>query len=228
MKKREVLSLIVASSLFVANGFVCSPVFAESPVDIEIVEKVDDGEGGYKPWEDITNAMPGMTYSAIPQIRNIGEMEARIMVCLSESAENSDGASVALPSNTFQISVNPHWLIDADSTDPSDPASGNCYNYDSLLQVGEMTEPVFTEVILSGNLGNEFKNSTFSLHIDAISRSDVDPVPPTPEPTPEPDSPDTGINTWMGEYASYVGITFLSAGVIAMIVTLIRRKIIRK
>lgn len=237
MKKREVLGLVIASSLFVANGFVCSPVFAESPVDIEIVEKVDDGEGGYKPWEDITDAMPGMTYSAIPQIKNNGTLEARVAVCISGTAEKSDGSSASLPTNSFLITIGSHWLLNADSSsDVSDPASGNCYDYDSLLQPGEMTEPVFTEVTLSGEIGNELKNSTIGLHLEATAINDDDEPTPIPEPTPEPDSgsstnpssPDTGNNTWVGEYASYVGITFLAAGMIAMVVTLLRKKLFHK
>ena len=52
-KSKLYVSLASVLSLTLASQFVYSPVFAEGPVDIEIVEVVEDGSGGFKPWEDI-------------------------------------------------------------------------------------------------------------------------------------------------------------------------------
>lgn len=186
MIQNKVFSACLAGILTAgfASGFVCFPVFADNPVDIHIVEVVDDGSGELKPWEDITGAMPGMTYSAIPRVRNSGAIPANIRMCLSESAVNATGDSIILPANTFGITINDNWKIENDG-DASDPASGNCYRYNALLNVGELTEPLFSEVTISPNLENEYQGATFSLHIDAYAESE--------EETPE--ESDTGVIT---------------------------------
>lgn len=225
MSKKETFGVAIAGSLLVANSFVSFPVFAAGPVDIQIIELVDDGSGGYKAWEDITDAMPGMTYSAIPRVRNNGGVVVSVKMCLSESAVDSGGGVIALPANTFQIEIGPHWMLESGSADAGDPASGNCYNYDSEVPAGEITEPLFNEVTLNGELGNEYRNSTFSLHleVDAMGEEEEDDgggVIPT--------EPDTGANTAIQSFAKYTGITFLSAGILALVITAIRKKILKK
>ena len=169
MTKREMYFGMICALVSATSGsFVGSPVFAEGPVDISIVELVDDGSGGYKPWEDITGAIPGMTYSAIPRVRNDGTVSTDVRMCLSESAVNAAGDSIALPANTFGINIGSGWNLDNEGVaNITDPASGNCYKYSGELAVGDVTEPLFTEVMLSSVLGNEYKNSTFSLHLEA-------------------------------------------------------------
>ena len=137
-------------------SFVGFPVFADGPVDISIIELVDDGSGGYRPWQDIVGAMPGETYSAIPRVLNNGEETVTVRMCLSESATDSAGGVIDLPPNTFGISINQHWVIDNDElSNVSDPASGNCYKYDSDLNPGVLTESIFTEVSLNPAHGNQ-------------------------------------------------------------------------
>ena len=71
MTKGEIFGISMISVLSLGvGGFIGFPVFAEGPVDISIVEKVDDGHGGYKEWEDITGAMPGCMTRASECRRN--------------------------------------------------------------------------------------------------------------------------------------------------------------
>ena len=141
------------------------------PVDIEIVEVVDDGTGGYKTWEDITDAIPGMTYSVIPRVKNNGSMPVRVQMCLSESAMNMLGELLNLPSNTFWIDIDDHWSL----------TTGDCYVYNTELESEAVTEPIFYEVTLSSALGNEYQNSTFNLHLETMAIGGV------------PERPETGI-----------------------------------
>lgn len=205
MIKREMFGISVISVLSLGM-FVAVPVFAEGPVDINIVEKVDDGSGGYKDWEDITDAMPGMTYSAIPQIKNDGEMATPVTMCLSESGKNGEGEEIALDARTFQIDINDSYWTKVSGKDSGGAVASPisvCYKYNVDLAVGELTEPLFYEVYLSEELGNEHQNATFTLHLDAYAGEDV------------PEEPDTGAFT-NSEPLTTGGFVVLSLGAVIL------------
>lgn len=198
MASKQIFSLGAVSVLTLGLcGFVGFPVFAEGPVDISIVELVDDGGGTYRPWEDITGAMPGETYSAIPRVQNNGPATVSVRMCLSESATSPTGESLSLPAHTFELDINSHWVVDdASGANATDPAAGNCYKYDSALVTGALTEPLFTAVTLSPALRNEHQGATFSLHLEAIAVEDSQDSPSSPvEPSSQPGRPDTGAAT---------------------------------
>lgn len=213
MTRKELFGVSVVSVVALMGSFVCSPVFAEGLVDIDIVEMADDGTGNYIPWTDIVGAMPGEVYSAIPRVKNNGETAVIVKMCLSQSATDEGGESVALPNNTFGILINESWTIGSSETDVVNPATGNCYIYNSKLEVGEVTEPLFTEVSLSNELGNEYRNNTFSLYLEAEARDGEAPEPtPTPSPEPTPESPNTGVNSVL--YLEIVSPVFYTAGAV--------------
>ena len=231
MTKKELISLTAIGVL--AANFVAFPVFAEGPVNISIVEKVDNGDGTYKDWEDITGAMPGMTYSAIPQVKNNGMVPVSVRMCLSESATNASGELISLPANTFGITIDGNWILDNEGVaNAADPASGNCYKYNSMVEVGAMTEPIFSEVTLSAELGNEYENSTFNLHLEAEAagdESDNPDSPVNPDNSVSPNNPDTGAATNTGFDAALaipyiLGIAAVSVLVIHLLRSLIKRK----
>ena len=243
MTKERRFCLCAASVLLTGTvgSFVSVPVFANGPVDISIVELVEDGSGGYKYWEDITDAMPGMTYSAIPRVRNDGSVPVFVQMCLSESAVDGDGGVINLLSNTFEIDVNGGWSLNTGgSGNVMDPASGNCYDYATKLGVGDVTEPLFTSVTLSREIDNEHSGSTFRLHLiaSAWENEDTEPVV-VPDDSGDgagsvtndvaaPGSPDTGLNT-----ASYLDIVspllYSSAAIVLLAgITYGVRKLLRK
>lgn len=148
---------------------------AESPVNIEIVELVDDGAGNYTPWVDIVGAMPGETYSAIPRVLNAGSISANVELCVTESGVDAGGDAVDVPDKIFEIIYN--------LTDWAKRDDANCYDYRTALAPGKMTEPLFTEVTISDELGNPCENATFILHLAAEGIGDL------------PTEPDTGDNT---------------------------------
>ena len=181
------------------GGFMGYPVYADGLVDISIVEKVDDGAGGYNDWSDITGAMPGTKYSAIPQVENSGQVPVEVRVCLSESAVCASGETAVLPARAFEIEINDSWSLDNEGeADSTDPAAGNCYKYNSMIEPGEMTEPVFYEVKIGTVVANEHQGATFTLRLDAEAKSsdgdsgDSDSITViTNESTPS--NPDTGV-----------------------------------
>ena len=229
MTRKEKFDVSIIGILVLASSqFVYLPVFAEGPVDISIVEEVDDGSG-YKDWEDITDAMPGMTYSAIPQVKNDGSLGAYVEMCLSESATNAGGETIALPANTFEISINEHWsLSNRWVTNAVDPAAGNCYEYDSMLEVGALTEPIFTEVALNRMLGNEYQGATFNLHLEAIAVDEKPDDPVGPVNPDVPGNPDTGTTNAPGLDAALVIPYVLGIAAIVVLIIHLLRNALRK
>lgn len=217
MTQRKVYDVVAGSLALVMVGqFVCFPVFAEGPVNIEILQVVDEETG--EAWQDIVGAMPGVTYSAIPRVRNDGVVPVSVRMCLSESATDALGNSINLPANTFGIDIDSRWVLDSESSkDASDPAVGNCYDYNAMLEPGAMTEPIFTEVRLSSELGNEYENSTFGLHLDAEAKGDLLVEPDNPN------SPDTGANSAREAFLINSGLIFATAGVLALIIMGIKK-----
>ena len=236
MKKTYMVITTGLLSSALAGSFVCCPVFAEGKADISIVELMDDGSGELRPWEDIVNAMPGETYSAIPRVRNDGTESVKIKMCLSESSVSSTGEPIALPPNTFGITINEHWNAENDG-DTSDPASGNCYNYESKVNPGDITEPLFSEVSLNGELGNDFQGNTFSLHLDAYAETEDESQEEPSEGSEDdgsegsatdggsPSNPDTGTmtnNEKMSSVVSFIPYFLGSAALIVLMIHLVR------
>ena len=189
MTKKELISSVAISVL--AGGFVAFPVFAESPVNISIVEMGDDGAGNLiSEWQDITGAMPVMTYNAVPRIKNDGTETVTVRMCLSESGVDAEGNVITLENGTFAIDINDaYWTKDVGSDEGGTVSSpiDVCYKYNAELMTGEATEPLFSKVSLSSELGNEYKNATFNLHLYAEAIGDI--------PEPAPTNPDTGGGT---------------------------------
>ena len=224
MTKKSLLGAAMVGAL----SFVGCPVFAEGPVDITVVEKGDDGSGGIiSEWQDITGAMPGMTYNAVPQVRNDGTITVPVTMCLTESGMDEVGNVIELDAGTFQIDINnEHWVKISGEDSGGAVASPIlvCYKYNTELAPGELTEPLFHEMYLSEELGNKHQNATFTLHLDAYAGEDYPDDPVTPE------KPDTGGFT-NSEPLTTGGYVLLSLGMVTlltMIVYLLQKRLHRK
>ena len=223
MNKRLLLSIIFSIlSLVFSSHFIYSPVFAENPADIEIIETSLDGSGGIVPWQDITDAMPGETYDLSPSVINNGTDPVEVSICITQSGKNSSGSPITIPNNTFEINFNPGWT--------KEPGA-NCYDYDLVLDTGSTTTSLFDRVTISSTIGNEYQNATFNLVLTATAISgepDIpEPEPVNPEPsTPEqeissPESPNTGFTTFISSALPTISII---AVVVALAIIIIFRK----
>lgn len=229
MTKRNILSAVVCGVALIISGLVSVPVLAEGPVDIQIVEMGDDGVGNLiEEWQDITGAMPGTTYNAVPRIQNKGTVVASVRMCLAESGVDATGNVIELDEGTFAIDVNDeYWTLDAGEDDGGSVSSpiAVCYKYNTELSAGSVTEPLFSEVTLSSELGNEHKNATFNLHLYAeavgekLDESEVIPA-----------NPDTGANTNLEPLTTvwYVSLSVGLAALIGMITYLIAKSLRKK
>lgn len=207
------LSIIILTMICSASACTLlhpiSNVFAEdNPVDIEIVEVSNDGSGNFIPWHDITNAMPGETYSAIPRILNKGSIEISTTICLSQSGEDALGNQITIPGDTFIISFGTNWTKRADT---------NCYDYNYSLSPNSFTEPLFDSITINSNLDNSYQNATFNLHLYAEARGDIPDVPDTPD---TPNNPDTGIFTSIFSSEALPVITTATSAIILALIVL--------
>lgn len=232
-KNKLCVSLASVLSLILAGQFIYFPVFAEGAVDISIVETVNDGAGGYKDWEDIADAMPGVSYSAIPQVKNNGTIAVPVTMCITESGVDMVGNVIELDAGTFQIDINDAYWTRVSGEDSDGTVTSPivvCYKYISDLAVGEITEPLFYEVYLSERLGNEHQNATFRLHLDAYAGEEM-PVDEETEGGEEvlPSNPNTGEFT-NSEPLTTTGYVFLSLGAVTLtsMVLYLLRKTTRK
>ena len=206
----KALMTAILLALPLAGLFCPSVLAANNPANIELIEVVDDGSGGYKPWEDVTGAMPGMTYSAIPRVMNAGTVPTEVQICLSESVTGPNGELIAPSSDVFELNISESWTLS-----DKDTATRHCYYYDWIIEPSEMTEPLFTEITLSSALGNQYRNSTFSLHLEALSRGDNFPIPDSSD-SDNPSSPDTG-TAFRSASLTTAGFVTLSFGVSLLI-----------
>ena len=170
-----------------------------NPIDIEIIEMSNDGSGNFTPWQDITGAMPGQTYSAVPQVINHSSIEVNVRICLTRSGQTSSGIPIVATTEHIIINPEPNWTKESDT---------DCYKYNFPLASNAITDPLFNSITI-GNLNNEHQDATFNLHIYAEATGDI--------PTTTPDSPDTGFFTNTAPLTISV-TTILSLGIIILII----------
>lgn len=180
-------SIIINILFIILSGyFISSPVFAENPADIEIVETSLDSGGQIVPWHDITGAMPGDIYDLSPSVVNHGTEPVKVSICITKSGQNNVGDPIDIPNNTFLIDFSSHW---------NKQTGANCFDYNKELQPEATTAPLFEKVSINSELGNEYQNASFNLVLTATSIAGEPDTPEPIEPTPTP--PDTGFITFI-------------------------------
>ena len=154
------MTVIGGTSAFFVTSDRAHNVITTDGVSIDLIESTDrvGVDGRPIPFTNIDNAMPGDTYSKIPQVKNTdhGDVWGRILV--KNSAKAADGSVISAPADALQADYNTHnWLNGGDGY----------YYYYRALKAGETTEPLFTKVTLSKKLSASFANTSFSIDIVA-------------------------------------------------------------
>ena len=111
-----------------------------------------------QPFEDMEGVMPNTTVTKIAEIKNTGMAPAYVRVMVTKS--------IALAE---QGEVDPALIaLDLNETDWTLGADGYLY-YNSVLQPGEVTAPIFTSVMFSKAMGNEYQSAT--VHVDVAAEA---------------------------------------------------------
>ena len=127
-------------------------VITTGGVEIKLLEWADAGKT--KPFEDLDGIMPGCAATKIVEVKNTGHSSAWVRVKIEKeifTEQAADSSMVTVDINTA------NWV----------PAEDGYLYYHRALQPGETTEPIFTSVTLSPQMGNEFQNATITVDIAA-------------------------------------------------------------
>ena len=173
MKKKVLLlatlaiftSVIATGTLAYFNAEdIAHNVITSGNVKVELVEtSKKDANSDPVPFEDVDGVMPGQAVSKIVQVENTGESDAYVRIKVEKEISLKPGNTA--PSNYTPI------LIDyATGTEATAwTKSGDYYYYNSPLEPGELTEPLFTEVFFKENMGNEYQNCKVEIDVSAYA-----------------------------------------------------------
>lgn len=161
MKKRAltVICLIAAAIALIASETfafftverTATNVITAGEIGFEIIEKTDDGEDF--PFEGVT-VIPGDTVTKKVTVKNTGEHPIYVRIKLEKGIIDS------------QLPVADQLKItDLNETDWTE--QGGYYYYNTPVEAGAETKPLFTTVELDGpSVGNEYIGKTFYLTVN--------------------------------------------------------------
>lgn len=163
-KKILILAAIAAIGSFGAYGTLAyftatgtaKNVITAGTVNIELHEETADGQPF--PEDGIHNVMPSQVVDKVVFVENTGENQAWVRVKVekklvrSDQSEDKNAAEqyIELDFNDSEWAVHDGWFYYKDKIDP-----------------GKNTENLFTRVAFSGDMGNEYKDSTVFINVAA-------------------------------------------------------------
>ena len=154
------LAMIGSTSAFFVTSSRAHNVITTDGVSIDLIENTDQlgVDGRPIPFTNINNAMPGDTYSKIPQVKNTDHGDVWVRILVAKSAKNAAGEAVAVPDGAIVADYNTHnWL---------DGGNGYYYYY-RALKAGETTEPLFTKVSLAEELSTNLAGVSLNIDLTA-------------------------------------------------------------
>ncbi len=132
-------------------------VITTGNIDIELKETAIGEDGAERPFHDVEGLAPGSEESKIVKVVNTGSNEAWVRVSVDTTVALSDGAAGTVDPSVISFDINEeHWT-----------EKDGFYYYNQILKPGETSEPLFTTVTFSKDMGNEYKNSTISVNVSA-------------------------------------------------------------
>lgn len=151
------LSIVGTGTLaYFTDSTTAHNVITTGNIDIELIETKADGSI----FTDVIGVMPGTEVSKIVQVKNVGDNAAWVRVNVDKeiklrSGETGD-ADTYLSINYNTGDGKTQWT-----------KAGEYYYYNQALAPTEKTSPLFSEVLFSANMGNEYQNSTAQVYVYA-------------------------------------------------------------
>ncbi|MFI3227999.1 MAG: hypothetical protein R3Y09_11430 [Clostridia bacterium] len=130
-------------------------------VEIELIEEYLDEFGETVVFDSTLTheVVPGDSYSKIPYITNTGSESCYVRIYLATEATLGDEV---LTADELQFDINDvNWVAEDDTS-----VSG-WYRYDGVLESGQSTEPLFTEVAFALSMGNDYIGYAIDVNLQA-------------------------------------------------------------
>lgn len=125
-------------------------------VKIELQElSVPEGGETAVPFTDPIDVLPGTDVSKIVQVKNVGAEPAWIRISVGKSILLAQGVTGEADPTLVSYDVDPDAWIEKDGY----------YYYKVALQPGETTQPLFTEVSFSPDMGDMYQQSKAIVHV---------------------------------------------------------------
>ena len=153
------LSLIASGTLayFTAEETAHNTI-TTGTIKIQLQEwSVPPGGGDPEPFEDVINVLPGTEVSKIVEVKNTGLSSAWIRIKLDELVTFKTGETADRDEILISYDVNTEKWIEKDGY----------FYYNDTVKPGETTEPLFTKVIFSEFMGNDYQESVFEVTVHA-------------------------------------------------------------
>ncbi|MBR5285932.1 MAG: hypothetical protein IKU30_03455 [Clostridia bacterium] len=117
-------------------------------IELEELAIPDDG-GDPVPFSDVIDVLPGTNVSKIVQVKNTGNNSAWIRISIDKAIELAEGINGEVDVALVSLNVNTENWTELDGY----------YYYNTALNAGETTEPLFTTVSFASNMGNIYQQS---------------------------------------------------------------------
>lgn len=148
----------LGTAAYFTSKDVAHNVITTGDIDIELKEMHIPEEGKDPvPFEDKTGVMPGMEISKIVTVVNTSDNEAYVRINVQKNIILQDNAQ-----GNVDLSL---LNIDFDTVNWTEKEG--FYYYNNPLAPGEETEPLFTKVSFSKNMGNMYQKCKATIDVNA-------------------------------------------------------------
>lgn len=162
--KKKLLSLALIVSLIAIAAMGTLAYFTDTETahneitmgNVGIILHEEDGEGN--PFENPVGVMPGDDIAKVVTIENDGNNAVWVRVFVAISLTDAEGEPMELPEFLTVVYDTENWLFDEET---------GAYYFDAVLEPGETTLPVITDVQFDINMGNEYMNALLAIDVDA-------------------------------------------------------------
>ena len=170
-KKILVCALIVVCLSIVAYGTTAYFTYEETAtnvvtagnVRIELIELTVTESGGTEPFAGPYDIIPGGRVSKIVQVKNTGFASAWVRISVDKTVELADALANTADTSLIEYKINDSYWTERDGY----------YYYNTALEAGKTTEPLFTEVSFSPDMGNAYQNSRAIIEVTAYATQTV-------------------------------------------------------
>ena len=125
-------------------------------IDLEELAILNEGEAPVE-FTSPNDIVPGTTVSKIVQVKNTGYGTAWVRLALTKEIILADGVEGTVDPSLVSYKINEEYWMEKDGW----------FYYLKPLESGETTEPIFTEVSFSANMGNMYQKSQSKIHVFA-------------------------------------------------------------